>query len=242
MWKFVPSCFRRHRRKFFIIGGLIGGIAVLNSYLRRKLLEWESQRTAEFCDQIKRSSHFEGTINTCDSALISFAPKIREIVCSNADISPLVEQLKSNPPNKMQLWEQLKILVFVQAIGEMYAQCLLAILLRVQMSILGGYVFTMSRTSDFNSPSAAEQQQKYMSLVADFLSNGINRLLVPVKKAVESTLSSVPLNRSLKLQDISDIITAIRDSLSPSDSVCLPDVSSYIMPTNSDSISSNEFL
>ena len=243
MWNFLPSCLRRHRRKIFMLGGVIGGVALLNSYLKRKFLEWETQRAAELCEQFKRSSHFEGSMSLCDSALISFAPKIKEIVCSTVDVNPVVDQLKHNPPNKMELWEQLKILVFTQAIGEMYAQCLLAVLLKVQMSILGGYVFANSNAFSEGMSDVSEQQKKYMSRIADFLANGINSLLVPIRKAVEEILKPIPLNQSLKLRDIGDIIASIRDVISPDGKCALPNVSCYLMDSNNSNGSPNdEFL
>lgn len=243
MWDFLPSCLRRHRRKIFVFGGVIGGVALLNSYLKRKFVEWETQRATELCEQFKRSSHFEGTMSTCDSALVSFAPKIKEIVCNTVDVNPVVDQLKQNPPNKMQLWEQLKILVFTQAIGEMYAQCLLAVLLRVQMSILGGYVFANSNAVNAGVSNVSEQQQKYMSRIADFLANGINNLLVPIRNAVEEVLTPIPLTQTLKLRDIGDIIAAIRDTISQGGKYAIPNVSCYLIESNRSNGSSNdEFL
>lgn len=246
MWSYIPSCLRRHRRKIFVVGGVIGGVVVLNSYLKKKFIEWETRRTAEICDQLKRSSHFEGTVTTCDNALISFAPKIKEIVCGSVDINPIVKQLKQKEYNsnleKIQLWEQLKVLVFTQILGEMYAQCLLTVLLRVQMSILGGYVFANSHSSNGAASNVSEQQQKYMSRIADFLANGVDSLLIPIRNAVEDVLISIPLEKSLKLQDIANIIACIRDNISKGTSIVLPDVSHYLMSTNSSDYCDHEFL
>lgn len=242
MWNFLPSCLRRHRRKIFILGGVIGGVALLNSYVKRKLIEWETKKAAELCDQFKRSSHFEGTMTTCDSALISFAPKIKEIVCGIIDVNPVVDQLKQNPPNKMQLWDQLKVLVFTQAIGEMYAQCLLAVLLRVQMSILGGYVFSNSHATSSETSNISEQQQRYMSRIADFLASGVRNLLIPIQKAVEEVVTSVSLNRPLKLQDIGDVIISIRDAVSQGTKCALPNVTCYLMESSNSNGSNDEFL
>lgn len=242
MWSFLPSCLRRHRRKLFFLGGVMGGVAILNTYLKKKFIEWETQRTAELCDQFKRSSHFEGTMVICDSAMKSFSPKIKEIVCGTVDVNPIVEQLKQNPPNKMQLWEQLKVLVFTQVIGEMYAQCLLAVLLKVQMSILGGYGFVNSHNTNAENSTVKEQQQKYMSRIIDFLGNGVKHLLLPIQNAVENVLKPVSLTQPLKLVDVADLITSIRYEISQGNSCALPNVYGYVMSSNSLNGSKDEFL
>lgn len=238
MWGSIPSCLRRHKKKLLFLGGVVGGIAIMNTYLKRKFIEWEAQRTAEICDQLKRSNHFEGTMMTCDSVFLTCAPQIRQVVCKTVDVNQIVKQVSTNPPNKIQLWEELKVLVFTQALGEMYAQCLLCILLRVQMSILSGYVFMTRCTNN----TATEQQQKYMSRIEDFMLNGITRLLARVKSAVEKTLNPVKLQHPLKLQDVENFILSIQNTVFEGGSNLLQDISCYLMPASSSSAVNDDFL
>ncbi|GFW69562.1 peroxisomal biogenesis factor 3 [Trichonephila clavipes] len=238
MWGSIPACLRRHKKKFIFLGGVVGGVVILNTFLKRKFREWETQRTAEICDQIKRSNHFEGTMMTCDSVFLTCVPKIRQVITKTVDVNDIVKQVSTNPPNKIELWEQLKVLVFTQALGEMYAQCLLCILLRVQMSILSGYVF-MSRCT---TSSATEQQQKYMSRIEDFMLNGINLVLDRVQRVVKENLKSVPLHQMLKLQDVEKIVRSVQNSILESGENFLQDITGSLMPASSSSVMNNEFL
>ncbi|XP_054713065.1 peroxisomal biogenesis factor 3-like [Uloborus diversus] len=229
MWD-LPACLWRHKRKLLIAGGVIGGFAFLQSHLKRKFAEWELRQTAELRNQLQRSSHFESTLKACDSVLISFAPKIKETVCNILDVNPILEQLKQKSSNK-DLWQQLKILVFAQVLGEMYAQCLLAVLLRVQMSILAGYVYAI-RSSNKSDGTNQYEQTLYLSNISNFLTSGISTLLIPIQNCVENVLSSVPLNRPLKLQDVSDILSAVCKDLS--EESLLPNISSELVQMSND--------
>ncbi|GBL93394.1 Peroxisomal biogenesis factor 3 [Araneus ventricosus] len=238
MFGFIPSCIRRHKKKLLFLGGVVGGVAILNTYMKRKLTEWEAQRTAEICDQLKRSNHFENTITTCDTVFMSCVPKIRQVVSKTVDVNDIVKQVSTNPPNKIELWEQLKVYVFTQTLGEMYAQCLLCILVRVQMSVLSGYVF-MSRCTN---ASATEQQQKYMSRIEDFILNGINMVLNHIQRVVRDNLRLVPLHQMLKLQDIERIIRSIQNSILEGGDNFLQEITSSLMPASSSSVENDEFL
>lgn len=221
----LSSCFRRHRKKLFFFGGILGIFAILNAYFKRKFLEFESKQAQEYGERLRRTRHFDGAMSTCDGALVSFAPKVREIICTTINVDPIVKELKENPSNKLELWKQLKVLVFSQAIGEMYTQCLLAVLLRVQISILSGYTYSKQNTSEDQS-SLNTKPDEYMSVVLDFMVSGIRNLLIPVKNVVDEILEGIPLDRTLKLGDVEDMLSCIKNSLTLE---ILPNVSQYLI-------------
>ncbi|GIY86916.1 peroxisomal assembly protein PEX3 [Caerostris extrusa] len=121
---------------------------------------------------------------------------------------------------------------------EMYAQCLLCMLLKVQMSILSGYVFT----THGNNTNPTEQHQKYMSRIEDFMLNGINTVLNCVKRVVRENIKSIPLHQKLKLQDVENIIRSIQNSILENGDAFLQETTGYIMPAGSSNDVNDEFL
>lgn len=246
MWKRFSTCLRRHRRKLFIAGGVIGGFVLLNNYLRKKFIEWEAKRTLEYFEAIKRQNHFERSIQTCDTALLSFVPKISEIVSTTLDVNPVVEALKTKPPNKIELWEELKVLVFTQAVGEMYAQSLFVVLLRVQISILGGYMYTdFHKSKSFCGEvpvdlGTTDNHQKYLSKLTSFFVSGIKELLKPIENSVRAVMQDVKLKELLMLKDITELLNKIRFHISEGKAEAIPSVSRYVMLTDCKDQNQNE--
>ncbi|CAN8013871.1 unnamed protein product [Ixodes persulcatus] len=198
---------RQHKKKIFFSVGLTGGAYLLNRYVQRKLHEWESRTTQNYLDQIKHQHHFESILQTSDSTVLSLLPKIREPLLTILETDSLLEKLKTRPPNRLELWEEMKARILTFAVCSVYAESLLAALLRVQLGVVGGYVYVNSQRSQQTSggvlPALTSQEihQRYLSLIQHFFEGGIEELVHVVKAAVVAAFGHVSLKERVSVND-----------------------------------------
>ncbi|UYV62251.1 PEX3 [Cordylochernes scorpioides] len=219
MFSGISNFLRRHRRKILVAGGLVTAGIFLKRYATQKFLEWEAKQTQLYLEQLKRHHHFEGTMQTCDSTALSLASKVREAVVRQLDVETLLMELKNNPPNKLSIWEEIKVLVFAHAIGEVVCECLLVVYLRVQLSILGGYMYVDSQKHKAAAAgnglylASTAVQQKYLSQINHFFQVGQGRVLKTVMRTVEAVLGQVSLKSLLRLKDFEQELGSIKARL-----------------------------
>jgi len=141
MFSRIRSFLNRHRRKFIVGGIIVGGAILLSRYTHKKLREWQERETKEFLERTRRQHHFESTERTCNQTILSLTPTIREAIVKILDTEKLVIRLRSDPPDKLSLWEELKILAFTRASVLVYAGAMLVVALRIQLNLIGGYMY-----------------------------------------------------------------------------------------------------
>lgn len=247
MWNSITSFARRHRRKFYVIGGIIGGVYVFRRVLASKLSEWENRQTQTFLDQMKRYHHFEGTLQTCDQTVLSLVPNVRENIQNVLKVDQLIEQLKTNPEKKLEIWEDLKILVFCETIGEICGEVLLVSFLRVQLSVIGGYMYIDTQKQGkgdkplSNSPlplngslraCSQEVQQKYLGCINHFFNIGIRDLIMTVRDAVQESFKDISLKDRMTISDFQNILATIKQSLLGGEKSIITNVASFLLPRN----------
>ncbi|PIK40339.1 putative peroxisomal biogenesis factor 3 isoform X2 [Apostichopus japonicus] len=104
---------------------------------------------------------------------------------------------------------------FTRTLVTVYSTTMLAAFLRVQLNVLGGYMYIDSCIDDNNQKSfslqaAPDVQQEYLSQVQYLLLDGITDLTKTVTEAVENVLGKLSLQDSMKLQDMEDCLTKLR--------------------------------
>ncbi|CAI5770228.1 peroxisomal biogenesis factor 3 [Podarcis lilfordi] len=117
------------------------------------------------------------------------------------------------PANKLEIWEDLKIISFTRSIVAVYSTCMLVVLLRVQLNIIGGYIYLDNAAVCKNgtTPLAPpEVQQQYLSSIQHLLGDGLTELITVVKKAVQDAFGSVSLKHALSLLDLDQKLQEIR--------------------------------
>lgn len=166
----IRDFLNRHRNKFFVGGVLIGGSIFLTRYAQLKLKEWQEREALEFFERNRKHQHFESIGRTCNQTIINVSTSLSETVAKSTNTTEVIEQLKSKPENKLELWNELKILVFSKATCTIYANAILVVILKIQLSIIGGYLY-----KDQNSLNA-ETQEKYLSLCQNLMDSGFTKL------------------------------------------------------------------
>lgn len=145
---------------------------------------------------------------TAVSAVMSVLPKMQQLVCAELDTDAITDQLKAKPANKVALWEELKSLSFARLVASVYASSLLASLMSVQLSALGGFMLQelhkMSESSD--------SHKQYLSMVEHLLQEGVVSLCAGVRKAAEDVLTAYSLKEELTCGGLEQLIRDVQDS------------------------------
>ncbi|XP_047243330.1 peroxisomal biogenesis factor 3 isoform X3 [Girardinichthys multiradiatus] len=144
--------------------------------------------------------------------VLSMLPPLREAIVTQLNSESLTAMLKTKPANKLEIWEDLKIISFTRTIVAVYSTCLLVVLLRVQLNIIGGYLYLdnsvgKSVTTPLTPPDV---QQQYLSSIQHLLGDGLTELITRVKTAVQSSLGGVSLKQSLSLLELEQQLSWIR--------------------------------
>ncbi|XP_029452377.1 peroxisomal biogenesis factor 3 [Rhinatrema bivittatum] len=213
-WNFL----KRHRRKLLFVGAAAGGVYLLGRYAQKKIREIQEREAAEYIAQARRQYHFESNQRTCNMTVLSMLPALRDALMQQLSSESLTSLLKSRPSNKLEIWEDLKIISFTRSIVAVYSTCMLVVLLRVQLNIIGGYIYLDNASiymDFFFTPSQTvlappEVQQQYLSSIQHLLGDGLTELITVVKQAVQKILGSVSLKHALSLLELEQTLREVR--------------------------------
>ena len=191
MWESIKAFLRRHRRKFFITGAVIGGVYLVGRYARWRLAEWQREQEMEYVEQARKQHHFESNLRTCTVTFFSLVPSLREALMEKLNCESITARLREKPANKLELWEELKILSFTRTLTSIYSSCMLFVFLRVQLNIVGGYLYldslmlTRENSSGTQAHIAEGLQKRYLALVRYLLGDGLDFLVGEIRRSVE---------------------------------------------------------
>uniref|UniRef100_A0AAA9U068 Peroxisomal biogenesis factor 3 n=1 Tax=Bos taurus TaxID=9913 RepID=A0AAA9U068_BOVIN len=209
-WNFL----KRHKKKCIFLGTVLGGVYILGKYGQKKIREIQEREAAEYIAQARRQYHFESNQRTCNMTVLSMLPTLREALMQQLNSESLTALLKTRPSNKLEIWEDLKIISFTRSIVAVYSTCMLVVLLRVQLNIIGGYIYLDNAAVGKNGTTVLappDVQQQYLSSIQHLLGDGLTELITVIKQAVQKILGSVSLKHSLSLLDLEQKLKEIRD-------------------------------
>ncbi|KFO32260.1 Peroxisomal biogenesis factor 3, partial [Fukomys damarensis] len=195
------------------ISKIILGVYILGKYGQKKIREIQEREAAEYIAQARRQYHFESNQRTCNMTVLSMLPTLREALMQQLNSESLTVLLKNRPSNKLEIWEDLKIISFTRSIVAVYSTCMLVVLLRVQLNIIGGYIYLDNAAVGKNGTTALappDVQQQYLSSIQHLLGDGLTELITVIKQAVQKILGSVSLKHSLSLLDLEQKLKEIR--------------------------------
>lgn len=242
MFYAVKEFVYRHKRKFIVTGLVIGGVALGFRYAQHKLIQWQEKEALDFLGQLQHQNHFESTEKTCNKTIMSLAPTLYEKILSVVDIDGHVQKLKDGVTDKIAIWEELKILSFTKVALMLYCGSMLTITLRIQLNIMGGYLFQDSTGLKEGNKSNlnTEVQQKYLSLCQYFLDTGVKELCGIIEAKVRFVLEGTSLKQNMSLQDIEHVFWAIQSSVSNDCQDPIKNFTKYMLPPNVENKSKEE--
>uniref|UniRef100_U3ILT2 Peroxisomal biogenesis factor 3 n=1 Tax=Anas platyrhynchos platyrhynchos TaxID=8840 RepID=U3ILT2_ANAPP len=217
LWSFL----KRHKKKCLVLGTFLGGVYLLGKYGQKKIREIQEREAAEYIAQARRQYHFESNQRTCNMTVLSMLPTLRDTLMHQLNSESLTSLLKNRPANKLEIWEDLKIISFTRSIVAVYSTCMLVVLLRVQLNIIGGYIYLDNAAVCKNgtTPLAPpEVQQQYLSSIQHLLGDGLTELITIVKQAVHKVFGSISLKHALSLLELEQKLKEIRKVVEHKDS------------------------
>ncbi|XP_067613001.1 peroxisomal biogenesis factor 3 [Eurosta solidaginis] len=202
----------RHRRKFIVTGVLVGGSFVAIKYAQRKLIEFQERQAREFFEKTRRMQHFESTERTCNQVILSMSAELYSAIIRECSTDSLLEQLRQNPSNKLELWEKMKIVAFTRLTTFIYAASMLVLTLRVQLNLLGGYLYQDITTE--KKQITDELKQQYLSLIQHFIQEGgLNELVRTIRAKVVAIMKPLPLTKRFSLSDLEQLFWTLQMSI-----------------------------
>uniref|UniRef100_A0A803VCN8 Peroxisomal biogenesis factor 3 n=1 Tax=Ficedula albicollis TaxID=59894 RepID=A0A803VCN8_FICAL len=176
--------------------------------------------------------------------VLSMLPTLRDALMHQLNSESLTSLLKNRPANKLEIWEDLKIISFTRSIVAVYSTCMLVVLLRVQLNIIGGYIYLDNVTLGKNgtTPLAPpEVQQQYLSSIQHLLGDGLTELISIVKQAVHKVFGSISLKQTLSLLELEQKLKDIREVVEHKDLTQIASYSPlcrYLMPDEENPLAS----
>lgn len=241
----------RHRRKFVITGVLVGGTYIALKYAQHKLIEMQERQAREFMEKTRRMQHFESTEKTCNQVIIGMGAEMLQVILSECSTDELLEQLRENPPNKLELWEEMKIVSFTRLTTFIYASSMLVVALRIQLNILGGYLYCDTvnglNKGEKDAKSAKindDLKQKYLSLIRHFIQDGgLSELVRLIRAKVINVFKQLPLTKRLSLADMEQLFWSLQMAINsdPSTDPCSK-MSKYMLPSQPDDFAQGDPL
>lgn len=208
MFSGIRNFVSRHRRKFIFTGAVVAGSVLALRYAQRKLYEYQEAKAREFFEKTRRTQHFETTERTCNQAIMGLAPNLIDQILKTLDTEPILEKLRNNPDNKIDLWNEMKILAFSRLTALVYACSMLVVTLRIQFNILGGYLYKDTVSGEEKISNGL--QQNYVALIQYFLKDGVETLCKLIESKVRQVVSGYDLNQKLTLAETEQIFWSIQ--------------------------------
>ncbi|XP_050070246.1 peroxisomal biogenesis factor 3 [Anopheles maculipalpis] len=232
----IKDFLHRHRRKFITTGVVIGGSVFLLKWLQYKLRELQEKQAKEIGEKLKRMQHYECTDRTCNQTTLGLVQVLSERVHQSLNTDDILLKLRNNPANKLELWEELRIVAFTRLVTLVYGASLLAVTLRVQINILGGYLY--KATVDEGQQISAQQQQTiskqvqtaYLSLIQHFMRDGLKRLIDIIRKNVTVVMQRYSLKHQLTLADTETLLWSIEMALNSEKENPIDAIATYTLP------------
>ncbi|NWW55211.1 PEX3 factor, partial [Pedionomus torquatus] len=198
------------------------GVYLLGKYGQKKIREIQEREAAEYIAQARRQYHFESNQRTCNMTVLSMLPTLRDALMHQLNSESLTSLLKNRPANKLEIWEDLKIISFTRSIVAVYSTCMLVVLLRVQLNIIGGYIYldNAALCKNGTTPLAPpEVQQQYLSSIQHLLGDGMTSIVIHFAiNAAVVFFSSISLKHTLSLLDLEQKLKDIRKAVEHKDS------------------------
>lgn len=127
----------------------------------------------------------------------------------DSDLNELrTEGATLKPQQKIDLWNRILLKSFTRLITLVYASILFVITMRVQLNILGGYMYKEIDSDD--KVLSKDIQNRYLSMIQTFFSDGISELAQIVQGQTEKMLSKYDLKQKLNLSDVEHIFESIQ--------------------------------
>lgn len=166
---------------------------------------------------LKVEAHFQLIQGIADNTTVpSMLPRVRARVQLMADLGSITERLREpglSAEGKLELWEGLKVVSFVQPLSGMWAAVLLTVFSRVQLNILGRYMFIHDQDPKGAAAASAvfdaSVQQRFLTFTEDFCQQGVSMVVEVMRRAAQNTIGIIDLGRAFRFSETIGILAFV---------------------------------
>ncbi|ESQ48095.1 hypothetical protein EUTSA_v10020989mg [Eutrema salsugineum] len=227
----VRGFWRKHRRKILVTTSCLGSGYLLYKLYNahtRKLADLErelaNERENDEIIKTQMKSHFENIQMIADTTTLPHALRhLSSRIVEEIDVSSIMERLSKGkgtltPPEKLQLWNELKILSFTRMVLSLWSVTMLSLYIRVQVNILGRHLY-IDTARGLGSSHLLEEldlidrddEQKFLTSADYLATNGMPSLISNMKSAVKEVLKGKQLKDVLTTRVLQDNVIRILD-------------------------------
>uniref|UniRef100_A0A1J3D2R1 Peroxisome biogenesis protein 3-2 n=1 Tax=Noccaea caerulescens TaxID=107243 RepID=A0A1J3D2R1_NOCCA len=228
---FVRGFWKKHRRKVLVTAGCLGSGYLLyrlyNSHTR-KLADLErelaNERANDELIKTQMRAHFENIQMIVDSTTLPHAMRCLSVrVSEEIDVSNVMERLNKgkgmlSSSEKLQLWDELKILSFTRMVLSVWSVTMLSLYIRVQVNILGRHLYVDSARALGTSHLLEEldlidrdDEQKFFSSADYLVTNAMPSLITDMQGAVKEVLKGKQLKDVMSTRVLQETVIRIMD-------------------------------
>ncbi|KAJ2783179.1 peroxin [Coemansia javaensis] len=246
VWGFA----RRHQRKLVIGAGVVGGLYYSARLLVQRLGEMQAAGAREQAAREGVRRRFDQNQRDCMFTIMSLLPELSEQVLREVDVERLIAELRAinkpavedgpdaeaeaEPPRrpKVEIWEDIKVQSFARTLIAVYAESLLAMLVHVQLNMVGRSTYLDSVVSKYTDAAASTAQdgravlegrrlsrltpsdeQNFLMLSWWFLNRGWRVLMELVMAATARRVGQLPLKERLSHRELGALFDGIHAQL-----------------------------
>jgi len=218
----VVNWVKRNQRRLVVGGAVVGGIYLVGRVAERQMIKNQEVETKKLFEKARKQNHFSATESTCTHTLAALFPTLRKIVEEKLDADRITAILreKPSPEDKIEFWNELKVIAISRCLVLVVGGVYLSVMLRTQLNILAGYLYEQEISGGPNllnnnqvdvkkGKISSELQEKFLNICTYFVSEGVEKLCLAVSEIVKRCTSKISLKQKLSLVDLEAVLNDI---------------------------------
>jgi len=218
----VVNWVKRNQRKLLVGSAVVGGLYAVGKIAERQLIKNQEIETRRLFDKARKQNHFSATESTCTHTLAALFPTLRKMVEEKLDSDRITAILreKPSPEDKLEFWNELKIIAFSRCVVLVIGGVYLSVMLRIQLNILAGYLYEQEVAGGSNLLNnnhkdvkngriSSTVQEKFLNICTHFVSEGVGKLCLYVAEIVKRCTQKLNLKQKLSLVDLESALNDI---------------------------------
>jgi len=194
----------RHKYK---IGATAAATVVLKRVVEHQVAKSFEKSQADMAELARKQVHYDRNEQAGNTTAVAVLPEIKSAVEEHLRCDELIGILKKEHRNTLNRdrtavlnrWDEVKVVVFTELVASVYSLALIVTFLRVQLNILGGYLYvrTMGAAGAEGLPTMSPEIQKaYLSQAQYLRTHGVAALIDRLRPRINALLAAHPIGES----------------------------------------------
>lgn len=205
---------RRHRTRLAAAGALAGGALLLARLAHRQLSLNTETESGRLVERARKQEHYASTESVAGRTLAGLLPALRLSVAAALDTDRVTAILRAKPAqqDRLQFWAELKVIAFSRVLAVVVGGAQLALLLRIQLSVLAGSLYRPGQNLNNNPDKPGlgpAVQAEFLAACQRYVEEGVVTLCEEVAGLVSRTLATLPLHHRLGLAELEEMLSSL---------------------------------